>query len=166
MLHITERSITAKEKEKMQHLRPCFLFRERRRRAEQEIEEGIVEVFDLEVLRAWDLNGCQPPCCPHIYLFEVGEGLYLYAESWTAFNFPEGEFPKRRMQIVRTPRSKRILNCAIGDAVIEARDSPFDGVNDYFSFPNDVECEVMRAREMSEEVRTLLNPDYGPYGWT
>jgi hypothetical protein len=156
MVQITKRSLTAEERRKLQQLRPSFLFRDRRKVAEQELNEGVVEVLDLEILRAWDMNGCWPPCCPHSYLFQVGEREYFYAESWTAFNFPDGQFPRRRIEIVRSPLVKRVLSVNADGEVIRLEDSPCDRTTEYFSLSGDTECEILQADEMPEDVLSVL----------
>jgi hypothetical protein len=157
MVKTVKRPLTSEERQKLLHLRPSFLLRERRRAAQQELDEGVAEVLDLEVLRAWDMNGCRPPCCPHIYLFQVGERDYVYAESWTAFNFPDEQFPKRRIEIARSPLGKRILSANAEGEVVRLEDSPFDPATEYFSFSGAAECEIWRVGEMPEEVWSMLS---------
>ena len=154
----TERAMTAEERRRLLELRPSFLFRQRRRDADRELEQGVVEVFDFEVLRAWDMNGCAPPCCPHIYLFQVGFRKYVYVESWTAFNYPHGQFPRRRIIIVRSPIGKRILSSSAEGQVVPLEDSPFDPATEYFSFSGDTECEILRAEDIPPEMWSKLAP--------
>lgn len=124
--------------------------------AQQELDEDVAEVLSAEILRAWDLNGCRPPCCPHVYLLDVGGREFVYVESWQAFNYPDGQFPRRRIEIDRSPLTKRILSVRSEGEVLPLEDSPFDPVTDYLSFPGDTECEVLRAVEMPNEMRSRL----------
>lgn len=156
MAKTAQRPFTPEERQKLLRLLPSFLFRGRRKVAQQELDEGLAEVLDVEILRAWDMNGCLPPCCPHIYLFQIGEKEYVYVESWTAFDYPVEQFPKRKMKIVCSPLTKRILSASHEGEVVSLEDSPFDSATDYFSFSGNSECEILRAEEMPEEVRSLL----------
>ena len=65
MVKTTKRPLTPEERQKLLHLRPSFLFRERRKAAQQELDEGVAEALDLEILRAWDMNGCLE-CTPKV----------------------------------------------------------------------------------------------------
>lgn len=156
MLTITKRPLLPEERLRLLNLRPSVLFRDRRRVAQQELDDGLAEVLDIEVLRAWDLNGCGPLCCPHIYLFQICEKDYLYTESWTAFNYPDEQFPKRNIQIVCAPLTKRILSAAAQDELVSLEDSPFDAATEYFTFSRHREYEILRAEEMPEDVRSIL----------
>ena len=129
---------------------------ERRKAAQRELDEGVAEVLDFEILRALDMNGCRQPCCPHIYLFQVGERGYVYAGSWTAFNFPGEQFPKRRIEIVRSPIMKRTLGARAEGEAVPLEDSPFDPMTEYFTFSGEAECEILLADEMPEEVCSML----------
>lgn len=140
----------------MLHERPSFLFRGRRKLAQQEIEEDVVEILSAEILRAWDMNGCRPPCCPHVYLLEIGDREFIYVESWKAFNYPDGQFPRRRIEIDRSPLTKRILSVRSEGEVVPLEDSPLDPATDHLSFSGDTECEVVRAEEMPEEMWSRL----------
>ena len=156
MVRTTKRPLIPEERQKLLHLRPSFLFRDRRKVAQQELDEGVAEVLDVEILRAWDLNGCRPPCCPHIYLFQISEKEYVYTESWTAFNYPDEQFPKGKIKIVCSPLTKRVLSASPEGEVVSLENSPFDPATEYFTFSGHSECEILRAEEMSEEVRSLL----------
>ena len=155
MVNIVKRPLSDEERQRLLHLRPSFLFRERRKVAQQELAEGLAEVLDLEVSRAWDLSGCRPPCCPHAYLFQVGEKEFVYAESWTALNYPENQFPTRGISIVRSPVTKRILSVRPEGEFLRAETELFDPATDYFS--GDTECEVLEESELSEDVRSMLS---------
>ena len=157
MLKTSKRPLTTEERQKLLHLRPSFLFKERRKTVQRELDEGAAEVLNVEILRAWDMNGCRPPCCPHIYLFQVGEREYVYAESCDAFNFPDEQFPRRRIEIVRSPLTKRILSASAEEEVVRLEYSHFDPAMEYFSFSGDAECEILRTEEMPEEVRSMLS---------
>jgi hypothetical protein len=157
MLKAAKRPLTPEERLNLLHLRPSFLLRERRQTAQRELDEGVAEVLDIEILRAWDMNGCRPPCCPHIYLFQTGEGEYIYTESWTAVDAPDGQIPKRRIEIVRSPLTKRILGVNTEEEVVHLEASPFDPATEYFLFSSNAECEILRADEMPEEVRSILS---------
>ena len=63
MMGAIRRALSDEEREQLQHALPSFLFRTRRRVAQQEIDSGVVDVLDLEIIRVWDMNGCGPPCC-------------------------------------------------------------------------------------------------------
>jgi len=132
------------------------VFKKRRSAFLQELDGGVVEVLDLEVSRTWNLNCCRPPCCPHIYVFQVGEAEFVYGESWTAFNFPENKFPKRKISIVRSPLTKRILGVHAEGEGLSADTETFDNVADYFSLPDGAECEIFEEKNLPEEVRSML----------
>ena len=101
------------------------------------------------------MSGCRPPCCPHAYLFQVGEKEFVYVESWTAFNYPEEQFPTPGMSIVRSPVTKRILSVSPRGEFLRAETEPFDPATDYFS--GDVECEVLEEGELSKDVRSMVS---------
>ena len=154
MISKTKRPLSDEERRKLRHVFPSLLFRSRRTVAQQELDGGMAEVLDFIVNRVWDMNGCRPPCCPHIYLFHVGETEFVYAESWTAFNDVSGQFPRRRMRIVRSPLTKRILSADVEGEVLPLEDNPFDPATDYFD--HGAECEVLKEEDMSEEARSVL----------
>ncbi len=154
MISKTKRQFSDEEKQKLRHVLPSFLFRSRRKIAQQEIDEGVAEVLELQVERAWDMNGCRPPCCPHIYLLQVGETEFVYTESWTAFDDVGDKFPRRRVRIVRSPITKRILSLEAEGAVLSLEDNPFDPATDYFD--QGAECEVLQEKDMSEAARSAL----------
>lgn len=156
MVKVTKRPLTSEERQKLLQLRPSVWFRERRKASQQELDEGVAEVLDVEIMRAWDMNGCRPPCCPHIYLFQVDQRVYVYVESWTAFNFADGQFPKHRIELVRSSLTKRVLSVSAAGKAVSLEDNPFDPATDYFSFSGETECEILRAEEMPDEMRSVL----------
>jgi hypothetical protein len=156
MIRKTRRPFSDGERKKLLHLRPSFLFRGRRKVAEQELDEGLAEVLDLEISRAWDLSGCRPPCCPHSYLFQASEKEFVYVESWAAFNYPEGQFPTSKMEIVRSPVTKHILSVCPEGEFLRAEAEPFDPATEYF-FSSNVECEVLEESDLSGEVQSMLS---------
>jgi len=156
MIGAIKRSLSDQERQQLLHSLPSFLFRARRKVAQQELDAGVAEVLNLEIIRAWDMNGCRPPCCPNIYLFQVGEKEYVYAESWTAFDYPGGQFPRRRLHIVLSPLTKRILSAHPEGDIVPLDDSPFDPATDYFILSGGAECDVLQSNEMPEEVLSLL----------
>ena len=156
MLNISRREISDDERQNLERFVPSFLFKKRKSVFLQELEEGIVEVLDFDVSRAWDLNGCHPPCCPHIYVFQACATKFIYGESWTAFNLWESHFPKRKMSIVRSPLTKRILGIRAEGEVLSADTGTFDSADDDFLLFNGAECEVFEDKDLPEEVRSRL----------
>lgn len=146
MITIIKRPLSDEERHQLLRSLPSFLFRSRRKLAQQELDAGVAEVLDLEVIRAWDMNGCRPPCCPNTYLFQVGEKEYVYAESWTAFDYASGQFPRHRIHIVLSPLTKRILSVHPEGEIVPLDDSPFDPETDYFTLSGGAECELFQSK--------------------
>jgi len=154
MLRITQRPLSKEERKKLSSKLPSFLFRKRREFGAQELTENVAEVLEFKVVRVWDVGGCRPPCCPRVYVFDVGDGQLVYAESWTALNYPEAQFPTSELVIVRSPRTKHVLSVTRAGNVL--RTEPLsDPLIDYFD--RNVECEVLDVSELPEEIRSLLN---------
>lgn len=156
MLIISNRKISDEERQNLKKFLPSLLFKKRRSPFLHEIAEGIVEVLEFEVSRAWSLNNCRPPCCPHSYVFQVEETKFVYGESWAVFNLPENSFPKRKMSIVRSPITKRILSIHVDGEVLSTDTETFDSMTDYFPLSDGAECEVFEEKDLSEEVWFML----------
>jgi hypothetical protein len=156
MINHTQRPLSAKERQQLLLQRPSFLFRSRRKLAQQELDEGVADVILFEAIKGWDIGGCQPPCCPHSFLFQVTENEFIYTESWFAFAQTAQESAKRELQIVRSPRTRRILSVAFAGEPLTMLESPLDPATDYFPVAGNSECELIGAGQLSEEVMSLL----------
>jgi len=155
MISITERPLSKTELDHLSQQSPFFLFKHRREVWHQELDRGIAEILELEVIRAWGVNICT--CCPNSYLFQVDDLDFVFIESWVFTNYAttSGEFPRRKLTVERLPHSKKILSIKIeGDFVaaeaeqLALTDLPNDG---------DTECEVFWINQFSDELSGKLN---------
>ncbi len=115
-----------------------------------DLESGIIEVLSFDVRRAWevdDLDDFGPG-----FLFETGDGEFVYAASQRFLDFEEN-FPCARITIERLPVTKTILKakCEGNPIATEAENV---SINDLCSnnFCSGTGCEVLLPTEISEEV--------------
>lgn len=154
MIKITERPLSETERQHLSEASPFFLFKNRREIWRKEFERGQVEVLELEIIRAWEINICT--CCPNSYLFQVDPEAYVFIESWTFTKFAEApnSFPVRKMRVERLPLSKKILAIEMAGDLLPTEDTGF-ALTDLPNY-GETECEVFHASEFSEELRSKL----------
>ena len=154
MMKITERPLSETELQHLSQQSPFFLFKNRREIWHQELNRGVAEILELEVIRAWEVNICT--CCPNSYLFQVAEDQYVFIESWdfTKYAVACGEFPRRKIKVERLPHSKKILALNIDGELVPAEEVQLEPTD----LPNygDTECEVFRINQFSKELCSKL----------
>jgi hypothetical protein len=125
-----------------------------RQTSQGDLELGIVEVLTFDVRRAWevgDLDDFGPG-----FLFETGDGEFVYAASPLFFDFVE-RFPCTRITIGRLPVSKMILKAECeGNPIAPEAESV--SINDLCSneLCSGTGCEVIPPAAMSEQVLDKL----------
>jgi hypothetical protein len=154
MIKITERPLSQTERQQLSDEAPFFLLKNRREIWRQEVERGTLEVLELQVMRAWEVNICT--CCPNSYLFQVDSEAFVFLESWIFTKFADvpNSFPRHQLKVERLPLSKKIMAIDIAGELLTAEKTQLASTD----LPNDgdTECEVFNASEFSEELRSKL----------
>ncbi len=158
MLKITERPLSQTELQHLSKESPFFLLKNRKETRRREVERGMLEVLEFQVMRAWEINICT--CCANSYLFQVDSEEFVFVESWVFTKFADvpDSFPRRQLKVERLPLSKKIMSIDITGDYLPAEESQLA----LMDLPNDgeTECEVFQASEFSEALRsTLFNKD-------
>ena len=154
MMTITERPLSETELQHLSQQSPFFLFKNRRDIWHQELDRGVAEILELEVIRAWEVN--ISTCCPNSYLFQVAADQYVFIESWalTKYAATSGEFPRRKIKVERLPHSKKILALNIDGALVPAEKVQL-ALTDLPNYA-DTECEVFRINQFSKDLCSKL----------
>ena len=153
-MKITERPLSETELRHLSQQSPSFLFKNRIEIWQQELDRGIAEILELDVIRAWGVNICT--CCPNSYLFQAAADKYVFIESWalTKYAATSGEFPRRKIKVERLPHSKKILALNIDGELVPPEELQLELTD----LPNNghTECEVFGISHFSEELCSKL----------
>ena len=106
-----QRTLSDEEKQRLKRSLPWFGKRRQDRLAD--IEQGLADVYEFEINRIWDINGCRPPCCPYTILFETTDDLFVYIESWDEIERQENVTDESELVIESTPLVKRLIKSRI-----------------------------------------------------
>jgi hypothetical protein len=148
-----QRTLSDVEKQRLRNDLPWF--GRRRQERLRVIDQGIVEVYEFEIDRIWDINGCYPPCCPHTLLFRTADGSFVYIESWREIEQGNSKTNESKLKIESTPDTKTIFKTAIdGEATIRHSERLRE-FNEFFE-SGDAEWQIYNREELPEEIMTTL----------
>lgn len=104
-------------------------------------------VIEGPVTHVWDLNGCQPSCCPNEYLFELDYKRYLVVWSWDLLNFKTTDHPTTHMRfdIAQNPSSLLAVAYAGDPIAVETRE--LDG-----DIPSTTEFRLVALEDLPPET--------------
>jgi hypothetical protein len=163
-LSLVERLLTEEEVAILRRRRPPFIFWRIRRLANEEIARGVGEELNFEIVRVWNANPCEPPCCPPHLLFQLSGEEYV---SVTFQEYPDekpmADIPRRGFTIVRSPLTRIIVWWrTTGERVpIEPGDLGWSRKMSRGSLLPPAssitsECEVLHLREFSDALKKVL----------
>jgi hypothetical protein len=167
---VSTRPLTPEELERLRAKRPPLIFWPSRKVANQELALAVGEQLDFEVLRAWNANPCEPPCCPPRFLFQASPDEYVSVDFEDLPDTPLAEIPRRTFKILRSPRLKIIVSwSATGERVpVEPTDLGIYGRSTRGSLVPSAsifaECELFRLSDFNDELREKLHPGGGKGG--
>lgn len=147
-----QRTLSDSERRRLQGKLPWF--GPRRRDLLTDIGQGLIDVYEFDVLRSWDINGCCPPCCPYTYLFQTVEDLYVYVETWQEFDRKESRV--RVLIIESTPTTRMLLKSTLPEALALHHDAKIRDWNEFFEIKGDAEWRSWTKHEIPPELIELL----------
>lgn len=149
-----QRTLSDEEKRRLKRSLPWF--GRGRKESLADLEQGLVDVYEFEINRIWDINGCRPPCCPYTILFETTDDLFVYIESWDEIERRENVTGKSKLVIDSTPVIKRLIKSRIeGYGPIEHNEHLRE-LNEFFEINGEAEWRTFKKWEMPKEVVTIL----------
>src|SRR5215207_6348051 len=119
-------------------------FGRRRQDMLTDIGERLVHVYEFDVLRSWDINGCRPPCCPYTYLFQTTDDLYVYIETWEQFDRKESATSESRFVIESTPTTRRLVKSTLAGTIGLKHDERLRELNEFFEINGDADGECVK----------------------
>ena len=152
-MHTYRRTLSDTESRRLQGKLPWF--GRRRRELLADIAQGLIDVYEFDVLRSWDINGCLPPCCPYTYLFQTAEDLYVYVETWQEFD--RRESGERVLVIESTPTTRMLLKSTLPGALAIHHDEKIRDWNEFFEINGDAEWRAWKKHEMPTDLIELLD---------
>ncbi|HEX2270723.1 MAG TPA: hypothetical protein VHH35_14350, partial [Pyrinomonadaceae bacterium] len=117
---------------------------------------GLVDVYEFEVNRIWDINGCRPPCCPCTILFETTDDSFVYIESWDEIERQENITGQSRLVIESTALAKRLIRSRIEGQSLVKHDEQLRQLNEFFEVDGEAQWRTFKRVEMPKEVVTTL----------
>lgn len=123
-----------------------------------DIEQGLIDVHEFDVVQSWDINGCRPPCCPYTYLFQTTGDLYVYVESWQEFDRRESANSESRLVIESTPTTRMLVNSTLAGTIALDHDEKLREFNEFFEIDGHAEWRVWEKHEIPANVMELLKP--------
>jgi hypothetical protein len=148
------RAISEKEKRRLRNELPWF--GRRRKEGFREIEAGLVEVHEFQIGRIWNINGCQPPCCPYTLLFRTADGLFVYVETWQEIERQNNDLAESTVRIESTPASRKIINVAVEGEARIGHTEALRQFNEVFEISGDAEWQIYKTEELPDGVRAIL----------
>jgi hypothetical protein len=143
-----KRKLTAGERDRIARNRPWF--GRGRRSADDDLASGEAEIIHFSVLRFWDVNGCQPPCCPRALILQTTDDRFLHLESWSVL--PASNELGRDCIVHRASVSKTLLTFEMSGQPISAeQDSARDGLLGFAA----AECEWVDTVDFPAEFRRI-----------
>lgn len=126
-------------------LRERPLFGSGRKAAQADVERGEAEMLCFRIRRVWDLNECQPPCCPRVLLIETDERDFVYLESWSALRATGFQ---RQCVAERATSSHRLLSFHCEGEPVELEKT---SVREWFLDFSAAECAVIDSADLPDE---------------
>ncbi len=152
-----QRTLTEQEKWQLRSDLPWF--GRRRKERLREIEQGVIEVYEFDVDRVWDINGCRPPCCPYTLLFGTAGDSFVYIETWQEIKRHKGEVNESRLRIESTPATKKVLNAEVaGEERIRHTDRLGEFI-ELFEIAGEAEWKIYKREELPEQVIAILEAE-------
>ena len=121
-----------------------------------DIAQGLVDVYEFEFNRVWDINGCRPPCCPYTILFETTNDLFVYIETWDEIERQENVTGENKLVIESTPLIKRLLKSRIEGQGPIKHNEHLRELNEFFEINGAAEWRIFQKVEMPRDVVTSL----------
>ena len=141
-MHTYQRTSSDKERRRLKRNLPWF----GRRRQDRltDIDQGLIHVYEFDVLRSWDINGCLPPCCPYTFLFQTTEDLFVYVETWEEIDRKETASSEGRLVIESTPATLRLVRSTIAGPIALKHDEKLRELNEFFEINGDAEWRTLK----------------------
>jgi hypothetical protein len=154
LVNIYQRALSDKEKRRLK--RNLSWFGNHRQERLAEIEQGLADVYEFEINRVWDINGCRPPCCPYTLLFETTGDSFVYIESWDEVEREESAKAEMRLVIESTPGTKRLFKSIIEGQLRTKHNEQLRDLNEFFEIDGGAEWRTFEREEMPTEVMAIL----------
>lgn len=151
----SQRNLTDNEKRALKGALPWF--GKKRKSGLREIEDGIAEVREFEFERAWDINACQPPCCPHTLLFKTDAHTLIYVESWDDIVRDPDDSEKCRLVLESLPHSRKLLKLRLVGPVVAKKSERVREFNHLFEISGPDCLRQYVVEELPTEVRSALD---------
>jgi hypothetical protein len=149
-----QRTLSEDEKRRLKRSLPWFGHRKQERL--REIEQGLVDVYEFDIERTWDINGCRPPCCPYTLLFKTTDGLFVYIESWQEIERHNNESGESSLTIESAPAAKRLFKTAIEGEQRVRHSEKLREFNEFFEIAGDAEWQMYKREELPDIVLAAL----------
>ena len=149
-----QRTLSDLEKQRLKKDLPWF--GRRRQERTRAIDSGIIEVYEFEIDRIWDINGCHPPCCPHTLLFRTTDGSFVYIESWQQIEQHNTEGNESKLRIESTPGGRIVFKTAIEGEARIAHSDRLREFNEFFEIGIEAEWRIYQREELPREIMTTL----------
>jgi hypothetical protein len=153
-LHTYQRTLAEAEIKSVKSKLPWF--GRRRQDVLTEIERRVIHVYEFDVVRSWNINGCRPPCCPYTYLFQTADHLYVYVETWHEFDLEQSANNESRLVIESTPTSRMLVKSTLAGTIGLDHDEKLREFNEFFEIDGNAEWRVWKKDEIPSNVRELL----------
>ena len=153
-MHTYQRTLLDTESRRLK--RKLSWFGRRRQDGLTDFKQRLVLVYEFDVLRSWDINGCRPPCCPYTYLFQTTDDLYVYVETWEEFDRIERANSESRLVIVSTPTTRRLVKSTLAGTIALEHDEKLRELNEFFEIDGDAEWRAWKKHEIPANVIELL----------
>ena len=149
-----QRTLSDVEKQRLKNDLPWF--GRRRQQTLRQIDAGSVEVYEFAFDRVWNINGCQPPCCPHTLLFRITDGSFVYIESWKEVGQQKNSGNESRLKIEAPPGTNTIFKSAIDGTPTVRYSDALREFNEFFEISGDAEWQIYKREEVPDEIVTTL----------
>jgi len=143
---------TLSDEEKLQLRRGLPWFGKSRQARLADIEQGNADVYEFEVNRIWDINGCRPPCCPYTILFETTDDLFVYTESWDEL---EREDNLNHSLLLASTPNKRLVKLHIQGQI--KHDDRLREWSEFFEINGDGQWRLLKKSEIPPHVLATLD---------
>ena len=147
-----QRTLSETESQRLKGKLPWF--GTRRQEMLADIEQRLIHVYEFDVLRSWDINGCRPPCCPYTYLFQTADDVYVYFETWGESDQNESE---NQLVIESTPRTRMLVKSTLPATIPLEHDEKLRELNEFFELSGAAEWRAWKKHEIPANVIELLH---------
>ena len=150
-VHTYQRTLSDTESRRLKSKLPWL--GKRRQELLTDIEQRLIHVYEFDVLRSWDINGCRPPCCPYTYLFQTSDDLYVYVETWEEFERRENS--GSRLVIESTPTTRMLVKATLEGTIALEDDEKLRELNEFFELYSG-EWRAWKEHELPANVLIIL----------